>query len=183
MAYRNDITADFLRTIVDYDPASGIFTWKERPIRTGFERMDRVWNSREAGKRAGGISKNGSRAISVFNIRYAEHRLAYLWMTGNWPAQEIDHINGNPSDNRWANLRPATHSENSQNTKLRSDNTSGYRGVSKCSRSNKWYAYINIDGKMQPIGRFDSKSDAYDAYMRRRSELHTFQPIPRDFMG
>lgn len=179
MGYRNDITAEYVRSRLHYDPDTGVFTWKPKPVRFEYSRIDNAWNSREVGTVAGGPSKHGALAISIDNVHYASHRLAWLYMTGEWPPQGIDHKNGIPSDNRWENLRPAGQSENAQNTAIRSDNTSGHTGVSWSNQAGKWYAYINVRGKMRGLGYHVDKQDAINAYLKAKAELHPFQPVPR----
>ena len=101
----------------------------------------------------------------------AAHRVAFVIMTGRIP-YTIDHINGNGLDNRWCNLREATDSQQALNRKPRADNTSGYRGVSweKCSQ--KYKAYIWVDGKCKNIGRYTCKHGAARAYNRMAIEYH-----------
>ena len=102
-----------LRELFNYDPVTGIFV-----------------NRRLAHRATGSITLEGYRTIHVDGERFRAARLAVLYMTGEWPKEHVDHINGFRLDDRWENLREATRSENMRNTKLRSNNTSGTRGVS-----------------------------------------------------
>lgn len=101
-------------------------------------------------------------------------------MTGEWPVDEIDHRDGNPSNNIWGNLRAATRADQLQNTKDRA-NGSGYRGVSRFR--NKWQAGIGIGGKRIHLGHFTDPAKAHAAYLAAKAKLHPFQPIPRDAAG
>jgi hypothetical protein len=108
------LSADKLRTLLRYDPETGFFTWKA--TRRGCS----------PSSNAGTVSKDTGYRIIVIDYRqYRAHRLAYLYMTGAWPAEEIDHRNGVRDDNRWVNLRHATVAQNCRNSRLRADNTSG----------------------------------------------------------
>lgn len=162
-ASHQELTAEHLRSILDYDAAMGEFRWRSRADR------DRSWNHRHVGKRAGSVLANGYRYINILNKLHLEHRLAWLWMIGEWPTAQVDHINRDRADNRWVNLREATNQENQNNTKLRSTNKSGVRGVSWDKRKNRWYATITVDGKMMNLGRYIAKEDAIAA--RREAEL------------
>ena len=170
---RNGLEADYVRSILEYDPATGEFRWRPR-LRGQFatERTFGMWNTRYAGALAGCSCRNGYRTIRINDRLYLAHRLVWLHVTGVWPAAEIDHINGNPGDNRLANLREATHAENLQNTKLQRTNTSGFKGAHWNTRDGKWYAQITADGRWRFLGYFSTPEAAHPAYCAAAREHH-----------
>jgi hypothetical protein len=179
MARRPGITAAELRAIIQYDPETGRFSWRERGQE--FFKNGRVgsWNAVNAGRPVCGALSSGYLRISIFAEKYAASHLAYLYMTGAWPGYEIDHVNGVRCDNRWANLRPATRAQNCQNRGVRSDNTSGFIGVHFSKPMNKWEAIITVDRKTFRLGFFDDRAAASRAYLEAKRQHHKFQPTVR----
>lgn len=127
------LTAERLRQLLDYDPESGLFTWVFNRPRC------------KAGAIAGCENDRGYISIGVDGKFYLAHRLAFLWMTDEWPQYQVDHINHVKTDNRWANLSNATNQENQRNAPLRSDNKTGITGVYLSPKTNKYHAYITVD--------------------------------------
>jgi len=158
------ITQAEVRELLHYDPETGVFTWKTRdPKWFPSENSCDSWNTQRSGKKAGYSYKSRTtsyRAITIKSKLYQAHRLAWLYMVGEWPEYEIDHIDGDGLNNRFNNLRDVDHSTNLKNQKIRSTNSSGITGVYWCKARSKWAAYINVDAKMIALGRFDSKDDA-----------------------
>lgn len=153
----SDLTAEELRRVLDYDQATGQFTWK---VRIGKGRA-------YPGKPAGCVhERRGAFDVLVsYNYRiYQAHRLAWLYVYGVWPNGILDHINGNRRDNRIANLRPCTPRQNLANSRLRSNNTAGVKGVWYDKDRDKWAARIRRDGKRVMLGRFETKEEAAEAY-------------------
>jgi hypothetical protein len=150
-----ELTADKLKELLCYDPATGIFT--------------RATACRCAGKVAGTPDKDGYCQISIgprsSRMLCKAHRLAWLYMTGEWPSLDIDHVNGITGDNRWSNLRLATQKLNNANSKRRKDNKSGFKGVHWYSKRKMWRAQITIDGKNVNLGYFDDPAKGHEAYM------------------
>lgn len=151
------IDAATLRRLLSYDPEMGNFVW-----------IGKTGRSTQVGTRAGRTDRNGYRGINIMNRKYAAHRLAWLYMTGEWPKQQIDHINGKRDDNRFSNLRDVSSSENRRNSRRSNNNRSGHTGVSFDKSTDKWRAVIKIDGKQKEIGRFRRISEAIVA--RKRAE-------------
>jgi hypothetical protein len=145
------LTQAYLCEVLHYDPEGGHFTWLKD---TGKKRMK--------GKRAGNLCKRYWE-IAIGGRQYKAHRLAWLYVHGQWPANDIDHINGDHLDNRIANLRPATRSQNNMNNEGRTTKSSVRRGVSWHSQMNKWRAYITVDLKQISLGLFDKQEDAIAA--------------------
>lgn len=133
-----------LKELIHYDPESGDFTWL---IKRG--------RSAVAGSMAGTITNRGYRQIYIDRTPYLAHRLAWFYMNGKWPEEDIDHINHNRSDNRICNLRAATRSQNSQNRLLPANNKSGVLGVHWHSGANKWEAKLFKEKKCIYLGLFD----------------------------
>lgn len=158
------------RELYEYDPDTGLFTHIERPLRFfANEAAWKAWNSRNVGLPAfTTVQSRGYLHGKVFGSKIGAHRLAFVWMEGYWPDQ-VDHINGDPLDNRWVNLREANSSVNQRNAKLRNDNTSGHCGVSLHSASGKWLARIGVDGRLKKLGAFKDKADAIAA--RKAAEV------------
>lgn len=157
---KTDITAQYLRDILNYDQDTGIFRWsKQRP---------RI----KVGDIAGTPAAKGHVAIKIDGSSYKAHRLAWLYMTGTWPKDQIDHINRIPDDNRYSNLCECNTAENCQNQGLRKNNTSGYQGVSFHKRSGEWRAMININGRATVIGSFADAETAGAAYMAAKRRHH-----------
>lgn len=148
------ITAEFLRDVLSYDPETGWFIWKKK-----------VSSKTVIGRRAGSINRAGYRVVGLGGQLYYAHRLAYLYMTGNWPERAIDHREGAKDDNRWSEIRAATPSENALNAKLAANNTSGFKGVSWHKAAGKWAAHINLCGRKRHLGLFDDPVTAHGAYM------------------
>jgi hypothetical protein len=164
------ITQKQLKKILYYNPKTGIFTWLERTpnmfvdkdvYHTKFQQCN-WWNSRFAGKQAGHLTKGYIR-IKIKENYYA-HILAYIYMTGKQPNRDIDHKNRKPLDNRWINLRLATESQNTANSKISNANTSGFKGVSWHKRIKKWVARIGFNKKRIHLGLFDTPQEAHKAY-------------------
>ena len=107
----------------------------------------------------GVVDDGGYLIITINKKKHRSHRLAFLYMTGNWPAQ-IDHINHNRTDNRWVNLRNVTHTENQRNRTINKNNKSGVTGVHKCKSAKKWRAKIKSKGLDIHLGYFDDKFEA-----------------------
>jgi hypothetical protein len=153
------ITADRLRELVSYDQTTGNFTWKatRRGCRPG-DPVGTVLPTRQTWR--------SYRQVMLDRRGYLGHRLAWLYMTGEWPAQgmDIDHINGDGLDNRWSNLRLSTRAENIRNSRAPSSNTSGFKGVSRSKRSRRWQAHIKVDGRSKHLGCFDTPEEAHAAY-------------------
>ena len=149
---RPELTAEYLRSILHYEPATGIFTWK---VSTS--------TSVKVGDAAGSQDGRGYLLISVRSRRYLAHRLAWLYMHGEWPKLNIDHINRNPSDNRLVNLRDVTQKQNQQNRSTNSDNTSGHTGVRWNKQNSKWRAQIMHNQKYIHLGYFTDIEEAVSA--------------------
>ena len=163
----------YLLECVEYDQISGTLTWKERP-ETHFANKQAYgrWNTMFAKKIIGKMRINEYLTLSINGIDYRAHRLIWVLMTGNEPSEFIDHIDGDRANNRWANLREATHAENCRNLKQTRDS----KGVSFCKSRRKWNAAIGItvDGKRRNInlGRFDTKDEAQLAYNAGSKKYH-----------
>jgi hypothetical protein len=160
-------SAEELHAIFNYDPDIGVLTWKTRPPIT---RANKLHNSRDAGKVAGGIDTWGHRQIRVEGKLRAAHRIIWKMMTGKDAKHQIDHINGVCDDNRWANLREATALQNAWNHTLRKSNTSGAQCISplktKRATSKKWRVTLGLNGKRVFVGDFYTKEEAIAAYNR-----------------
>ena len=154
---RPELTAEKLRELLHYDPATGIFTWK---VRTA--------NQVKAGDVAGSPS-GGYLQIMVLSRLYKAHRLAWLYTSGEWPKDQLDHVNRVRTDNRISNLREATNKQNQQNTGKRRDNTSGHPGVYWYKRISKWQAQITHNQKHIHLGSFTTVEEAIAA--RKAGEL------------
>jgi len=149
---REVLTADRLRKLLSYNPATGIFRW--RVSRSGVK----------AGKVAGRArGRKGYCQICVDRKFYQAGRLAWLYMTDKWPKLEINHINGNRSDTRWDNLREVTRSQKAASTPTH--NKLGARGV-WITRTGKYAARITLDGKRTHLGLFETLEDASAAYAK-----------------
>ena len=122
-----------------------------------------MWNTRFSNKNAGTTVKAEYLLIRINYIGYLAHRLAWVYMTGEWPTTQIDHINHSGSDNRWINLRDVSSSENSRNSSKYKRNKSGFNGVHFYKARRKWIAYIKHNSKLIYLGVFEDKEDAIDA--------------------
>ena len=169
------LTQEYLKLVINYDPETGIFLRLARPL-SHYKSLNscNLTNSRIAGTIAGWISKKGYRRIRIDGITYGAHQLAWLYVYGEWPESDVDHVNndGPKHDNRICNLRLATRSQNAANTGKKSTNKSGYKGVSWHKATCKWRAQIMINGKKTHLGLFDSAEDAHKAYVEKIKEIH-----------
>lgn len=155
------ITADDLRTALKYDPETGEFTWRQR------DDVRPQWNGRFAGKRAGYACVMHGRPywiVRFLDWPFPAHRLAWLYMTGEWPVDLVDHADNDGTNNRWANLRAATKAENGWNSRRPATNTSGFKGVSIHRPSGQWRATIRLNGRQAFLGHFSTPEDAHAAY-------------------
>lgn len=168
------ITQEYLKSILHYDESTGIFTWLPRVD-------DNLWNARFAGKKAG-TNRGGYVSIWVLGGGRSAHRLAFIYMTGKAP-KIIDHINTIKSDNRFSNLRPSSSSRNKANARLRSDNTSGFKGVSFHSRENNYRACIGYNGKVIQIGQYSCPIEAANAYDEKAKTLFGSHALTNKSMG
>lgn len=145
------LTQHQLKSVLIYYPDTGEFRWSVgRP-------------GASLGSKAGRVNSSGYVEIGVLNGLYRAHRLAFLYMTGAFPENGVDHINRDRMDNRWSNLRECDQSKNMANVEIRSNNTSGFPGVVWDKQRSKWRAQIRIDGKKKNLGRFDIYDDAVNA--------------------
>lgn len=152
------LTQTRLKELLRYDPETGDFTWLVSRGRS------------PAGSRAESPDSKGYIRIGIDGFLHYSHRLAFLYMTGAPPPAEVDHINRDRGDNRWTNLRLATSRDNKGNAGVRSDNTSGHRGVSWDKRSGEWQAYGRRTGRKIHLGYFDRLEEAASAAQKWRAE-------------
>ena len=160
-----NLTAEYLRSILHYDQETGFFTWLERADLPEGAARNR-WNGRFPGQRAGYLKSFKHTSYLVIRINgqpYRAHRLAWLYVTGEWPSGEIDHEDGDGLHNWFINLRDATRAQNSGNTRRRSDNTSGFKGVGR--KGKRWVARVMIDGRKLHLGTHDTPEEAHVAYV------------------
>jgi hypothetical protein len=157
-----ELIAARLRSLLDYDPDTGIFTWK-------FRTSNRI----KVGDVAGYVNEEGYVQIGVDGKLYLAQRLAWLYVTGDWPMHDVDHWDTNPTNNAWKNLRDVPNAINAQNRRTPGTrNKSGYLGVSWSHRRQKWIAQVTIDGKQTNLGGYDTPEEAYQVYLAAKREHH-----------
>ena len=142
------LTREKLASVVDFDPAKGRFFWRG------------VGRGKPRGKEAGSFDAHGYGQINVFGKVWKEHRLVWLWVHGEFPDKQIDHINHDRRDNRPENLRLADNMENHRNRPMQNSNKSGFVGVWHNKRCNRFFAYINVNGKRIRLGTFRTIEEA-----------------------
>lgn len=165
-----------LRSILEYDPDTGLFLWRPRPASLFSDAKQQPylgaigWNARFAGKPAfTSTNSDGYKIGRIFFRWHRAHRVAWAMFYGRWPEGEIDHINRDPSDNRICNLRLADRALNNQNRRLQVNNRSGVPGVHWSKRHQKWRAVIKVSGRKHYLGVFADFGDAVAA--RRAGEI------------
>lgn len=169
----NAIAPERLNEVLRYDPESGKLFWRDRG-REFFEtqRAFSTWNARYAGKEAM-TSDNGHGYLrgSIGNKLILAHRAIWALQHGEWPVDQIDHINGDRRDNRISNLRCVSHKTNGRNQKRPTNNRSGAVGVHFYKKSKRWQAHITTEGKTNFLGYFDSFEDAVEARKSAEQKL------------
>lgn len=135
-----------------YDPETGLLTW----LHSG--------PGIRAGMRAGAVDSEGYRVLTFDRKTYRAHRIIWYFVHGDWPTQQVDHVNGDRDDNRLCNLRLATPSQNMWNSCRPKNNTSGVKGVSWSEQYRKWQASIKVNRRSVALGSFDNKEEAAEAY-------------------
>jgi len=175
----NKPSVEEIRSLLSYDPLTGIFTWKV-DITSG-----RGKKVAEKGQAAGGDSGNGYIRIGINGKKYCAHQSAFVLYFNRWPDFYVDHRNQKRSDNRIENLREASEAENSQNNYVntrRKNRTSTFRGVSRrdTCMSYPWRASITLDGKVMHLGYFAEEEQAALAYLEAKKRLHPFASPPEE---
>lgn len=164
-------TSDFLCKLLRYEPSTGKLFWRERTaevFRDGGHSAEHKcawWNAQYAGAEAF-TAKNGDGYFhgSIMSRPFLSHRVIWAMETGEWPVDQIDHIDHDRANNRMGNLREASNQKNSKNRCLSANNTSGFCGVSWNKRDARWIAYIKIpDARKKNLGSFTDKEDAIAA--------------------
>jgi hypothetical protein len=151
-----------LSTHIKYDPVTGFF----------YALTNRKSKLKIGQPLGGSLTTSGYRRICVFQKHYYIHRLVWFYVHKKWPAEYIDHINMDRSDNRLCNLREANIFQNRYNALKRKDNTSGMKGISWNKRSNQWIVQINANKKKHFLGGFTDKTKAYEARLKAMQQLH-----------
>jgi hypothetical protein len=159
---RKILTQERLKELLNYDPATGIFT--NRVVRQGMRKG--------ANSIAGTKNGYGYMVIQIDGRKFSAHRLAWLYMYGVWPVNQIDHINRVRDDNRIVNLRDVTPSENLHNGSDCPRNTSGVRNVVWHKRNKKWQAQIMVNNKYQYLGLYDDIEKARKVAELASKTLH-----------
>lgn len=166
MAKRQLPSPELLRQLLAYDPETGRLRWRERSddfFSTGY-RNARAWNALHAGSPAlDKVDQYGYRGGMVLGVRVSAHRAIWAIVTNRWPAHQIDHVNGDRADNRFANLRDVTNEMNARNKKRHRFNSSGHNGVSWDKGCQKWRVHIGLGGKIKYIGVYPRIEDAVAA--------------------
>lgn len=150
--------------LLRYNPSTGELFWAVRPAQ-------RV----QAGTLAGGVQRaNGYRYVSIGGKSIRAHRLAWAIFYGEWPAGDLDHINGKRADNRIENLRDAGRSANAQNERKarRTNKSTGLLGAYRVGETDRYRAIIHVDGKPKHLGRFDTAEAAHAAYVEAKRKFH-----------
>lgn len=145
----NKITQSRLKEMLQYDPKSGLFKWKKQNSSRGI-----------VGEIAGSEYGNGYLRIGVDGKYYSVHRLAWLYMAGYFPENQIDHKDRDKGNNRWNNLREVSQSCNMKNTGMFKNNKSGVKGVCWHKKRKKWRSIITVENKTINLGRFKNLTDA-----------------------
>lgn len=167
MAKTDDVTADFIRQVLDYNPETGILTRRYRPDKPAHT------NTRLANKPIKNkINGDGYICVKIDGVNYLAHRLAFLHYYGYLPHGEIDHRNMDKADNRICNLREATHTQNQYNRTAYRCNSTGLKGVNWRESHKKWRATIRINGKPKHLGYFDTAKEAHEAYKKAALVFH-----------
>ena len=156
------LTASRLRALFKYQKRTG--AWK-RLVSTSYRSL--------AGETTFGcLNANGYRQLAIDGKVYLCHRLAFLYVAGEWPAEHVDHIDTDRSNNKWRNLRQATVKQNNQNQGLRRNNTSGLKGAYFNKARGTWFSSITVNSKVKHLGTFQSREHAAKAYRRAAKEYH-----------
>lgn len=158
------MTAERLRSVLDYDASTGVFRWRVA-----------LSNQGPAGSIAGTVYANGRRYITIARKRYFASRLAWLYVFGEWPSSQLDHKNLDRSDDRIANLRVATTGQNSANRRVLRSNRLGVKGVGistpRVRKAQRYRARIRVDGRLKHLGYYATPELASRAYEAAAREL------------
>lgn len=155
------LTQGRVKELLLYNSEHGTFVWKG----------SRKGVPNKKGLNAGYVHSTKNHFICIAGVKYRAHRLAWLYMTGKWPKNEIDHVNLNRLDNRWKNLREATHSQNNANTAKRANHSGRFKGAYFHKLTGKWRSQIKKDGRLYYLGLFDAEEQAHIAYSKKAQEL------------
>jgi hypothetical protein len=163
-----------------YCPDSGNLLWRPK---SGDTWRERAWNTSYAGTVAGSREVMGYLVVGVFGKLWKTHRIAWAIYYGEWPKEELDHINGDRTDNRIANLRAATRQENCQNLVTKQGVIRGHMAVHRHKKWRKWQARICVNYKRINLGMFDTPEEAYQAYLAAKAKLHKYDTSGRECLG
>lgn len=155
------LTYDRLREVLNYDAMTGVFTWRTKTSRKVI-----------VGREAGTLKPSGYVSIRIDGKAYYAHRLAWCYAYGNWPDEEVDHIDGIKTNNRISNLRQASRKQNMEN-RVQPLGASGYRGVCWLEANQKWRATIVHNKKNIYLGLFDTAEEASAMYRDAAAFFHT----------
>lgn len=150
MTYESELNQEYLKSILHYNPETGSFIWL---VKSGSNNL--------IGSYAGSITNRRYVSVGINDKRYMAHRLAFLYMTGYWPKDQVDHVNGIRDDNRWINLSEANNSQNQHNKNVNINNLLGIKGVS--SHGKNYRAYFSINNKRYHIGTYKTIEEAKNA--------------------
>jgi hypothetical protein len=170
-----ELTVLHLYMVLNYFPETGVFQWKERTLvlanMLGIDPVSlKMWNTRYADKIAGSINDKGYLVVRIAGHACKLHRAAWMMTHGVWPEHDIDHINGDKSDNRIKNLRAVSRAENMKNKPIYRQNSSGITGVGWHRVTGKWAAKIRVNGKDIHLGVFETVELAEQT--RKAAEIH-----------
>ncbi len=159
-------TQEELKELFTYYPLSGLLLRKKCTC-----------NRHKLGELVGGSRADGYCQVMVKSVKYLVHHIVWVMEYGVWPTGHIDHINREPNDNRLANLREVTPSQNNQNTGMSSRNTSGHKGVGWHAPMSMWRARIKVDRKDKHLGYFKNREAAAAAYVDAKRIYHPTAPV------